>query len=202
MAQASSLGLTAAVAGLTLLLAACSPATPSTNLADTIQSCAACHGENGVPTDPTMPVIWGQNRGYLLNQLHDFKIGHRKNDIMASIVEPLSRTDMEALATHFAQQKWPVIDQALDAKSEQVAINIIDTKQCTACHHDRFQGDTIRPRLAGQTVDYLLKTMQDFRSHERGTSLAMSSLLRDESDEDLKSLATYMASKKDAIAQK
>lgn len=202
MAQASSLGQTITVTGLTLLLAACSPATPSTNLAEAIQSCAACHGENGVPTDPTMPVIWGQNRGYLLNQLHDFKIGHRKNEIMASIVEPLSRTDMEALATHFAQQKWPAIDQAVDAKSEQVAINIIDTKQCTACHHDRFQGDTIRPRLAGQTVDYLLKTMQDFRSHERGTSLAMSSLLRDESDEDLKSLATYLASKKDVIAQK
>ncbi len=201
MGQVSSSGLTIVITGLTLLLAACSPS-PSANLSDTIQSCAACHGDNGVPTDPTFPVIWGQNRAYLLNQLHNFKIGHRKNDMMAAIVDPLTKADMEALATHFSQQKWPTIDQAADAQSEQVALHIIDTKQCTACHHDHFQGDTVRPRLAGQNAGYLLKTMQDFRSHDRGTSLAMSSLLRDESDADLKSLADYLGSRKDLIAQK
>ncbi|MCB1484242.1 MAG: cytochrome c4 [Hyphomicrobiaceae bacterium] len=194
--------VTFAVSALTLALGACSPSQPSTSVSDAIQTCAACHGENGVPTDPSIPVIWGQNRAYILNQLIDFKIGHRKNELMAGIVESLTKTDMEALATHFAAQTWPTLDQKADPQSEQIAINIIDTKQCTACHHDYFQGDTIRPRLAGQGVDYLVKTMQDFRSHDRATSLAMSSLLRDETDDELKALATYLGSRKDVVARK
>lgn len=195
-------GLSIAAAAATLALAACSPPTSSTNMAETIASCAACHGEDGKPIDPTFPVIWGQNRAYLLNQLHFFKTGHRKNDIMAATVEPLTKTDMEALATHFSQQPWPAISHPADSASEATAVSIVDTKQCTACHHEKFQGDTSRPRLAGQNPEYLLKTMQEFRGHERGTSLAMSSLLRDDSDDSLKALATYLASQPAVVANK
>jgi cytochrome c553 len=36
------------------------------------QLCAACHGQNGVPTDPnTVPIIWGQERSYLFKQMRD-----------------------------------------------------------------------------------------------------------------------------------
>ena len=42
------------------------------------QACAACHGENGVPTDPkTIPIIWGQQQSYLVKQLHDYRSGDR-----------------------------------------------------------------------------------------------------------------------------
>ena len=37
--------------------------------------CVACHGEAGVPIDPAIPVIWGQNEGYLYLQLRDMKAG-------------------------------------------------------------------------------------------------------------------------------
>ena len=57
--------------------------------------------------DKTVPVIWGQKRAYILNQLLDFKYGRRKNDMMTPIVESLSKTDMEALATHHAPFNWP-----------------------------------------------------------------------------------------------
>ena len=50
------------------------------------QICSACHGENGVPVkqDFPVPVIWGQNAGYLYFQLRDFKSGVRKNEQMAA----------------------------------------------------------------------------------------------------------------------
>ena len=66
---------------------------------ETASVCAGCHGDKGVPIDKTIPNIWGQNRLYLLNQLNDFKVGHRTNEQMAPIVESLSKTDIEALAT-------------------------------------------------------------------------------------------------------
>jgi cytochrome c553 len=39
--------------------------------------CAPCHGEAGIPTQKNIPVIWGQNAGYLIYQLRDFKSGSR-----------------------------------------------------------------------------------------------------------------------------
>jgi cytochrome c553 len=56
---------------------------PSAQIANKVKVCAGCHGEQGVPIQKVMPVIWGQNAGYLFYQLRDFKSGARKNDIMS-----------------------------------------------------------------------------------------------------------------------
>jgi cytochrome c553 len=35
-----------------------------------VQSCAACHGENGIPADPkTTPIIWSQTEYWILKAL-------------------------------------------------------------------------------------------------------------------------------------
>ena len=46
------------------------------------QICSACHGDNGVPAEQSLPVpvIWGQNFGYLFAQLRDFKSGARQSE--------------------------------------------------------------------------------------------------------------------------
>src|SRR5712671_6781505 len=92
-------------------------ATPGPALAQTIdekaQACAGCHGENGVPQQKTMPVIWGQQQGYLYLQLRDFKSGARKNDIMGPIAQALERDDMMALAAYFSQKPWPNLQQPM-----------------------------------------------------------------------------------------
>ncbi|MBN9291056.1 MAG: cytochrome C [Hyphomicrobium denitrificans] len=156
--------------------------------------CAGCHGENGVPIDKTIPNIWGQKRYYLLNQMRLFKIGHRKNEQMAPIVEPLSQTDMEALATHFANLPWPDLQQpaaADDVKARaRAALNPLN---CRGCHQEHYQGDMVRPRLAGQQDEYLLKTMTDFHTGERNTYPGMVALMKSIDEGEIKSLATYLA---------
>src|ERR1700727_2616095 len=62
--------------------------------------CVTCHGVAGLPIDPAIPVIWGQNEGYLYLQLRDMKRGARKVDAMAPIVDPLERSEMLALAAY------------------------------------------------------------------------------------------------------
>ena len=69
--------------------------------------CAACHGEKGVPIDKSIPVIWGQNEGYIYIQLRDFSRGARQNEQMAAIVGQLSRDEMKALAAYFSTLPWP-----------------------------------------------------------------------------------------------
>jgi cytochrome c553 len=170
----------------------------SSALADSVeeaaQVCSGCHGEKGVPMDKTIPVIWGQRREYLLKELLDFKRGHRKNETMAAIVDALTKSDMEALATYFSQQKWPDLGQkpaADDVKGK--AIDTIGQLNCRGCHQDEFQGDYVRPRLRGQQEDYLLKTMTDFHNGDRANFPAMAALMKSLSEDELKPVAAYLA---------
>src|ERR1700730_2099349 len=88
-------------------------ATHAETIEEKAQVCAACHGENGVPTEQSVPVpvIWGQNLGYLFFQLRDFKSGARKNDVMSPIAEGLARDDVMALAQYFSKKPWPKLHQ-------------------------------------------------------------------------------------------
>src|SRR5262249_37165369 len=49
------------------------------SIAEKVEVCAGCHGQDGKPIDKTIPVIWGQQTGYIYIQLRDYKRGDRKN---------------------------------------------------------------------------------------------------------------------------
>lgn len=171
---------------------------PRAALADSVEDaaavCSGCHGEAGVPMDKTIPNIWGQRREYILKQLLDFKDGHRKNETMSAIVDSLTKTDMEALATYFSEKKWPNLGQpAASGNIKDQAIDTIVQLNCKGCHQEHFQGDYVRPRLAGQQEEYLLKTMTDFHTGERANFAPMEALMRSLSEDQLKPVAAYLA---------
>jgi len=64
--------------------------------------CAACHGRNGVSVAAAIPNLAGQKIDYLISQLHAFKDGERKNDLMNPIASQLNDQDIENVATFFA----------------------------------------------------------------------------------------------------
>jgi cytochrome c553 len=167
-------------------------------LADPIEDkaklCATCHGEQGVPTQKNIPVIWGQNQGYLIFQLRDFKSGARKNDLMSPIAAGIDPNDINAFAAYFSKLKWPNLQQPpapadIAAKAQATAASV----GCPGCHLAYFQGDGTTARLAGQNHDYLLKTMNDFRDKTRGNNPGMSDLMKATSPEDIGALAQYLA---------
>jgi cytochrome c553 len=158
------------------------------------QLCAACHGENGIPQQKSMPVIWGQYQGYLYLQLRDFKSGARKNDIMSALTQNMERDDMMALALYFSQKSWPDLQQPqapADVAKRALAANV--SIGCTGCHQGEYQGTGTQPRLAGQTREYLQQSMMDFRTHARGNNPGMTDLMLATSVEDIDALAQYMA---------
>jgi cytochrome c553 len=162
--------------------------------ADVVARCGADHGENGIPPDRTFPVIWGQHQGYLYLQLRDFKRGTRKNDAMTPFVEGLERDDMMALAEYFAKKPWPDLQQPPapgDVAARALRANT--SIGCTGCHLAQYQGDGTQPRLAGQTKEYLLKSMVEFRTRERGNNPGMSDLMIATPEADLAPLADYLA---------
>ena len=167
-------------------------------LADTIEEkaalCSACHGEKGAPVEAVIPIIWGQNAGYLYLQLRDFQKGARKDERMSAIAETLSKDDLLALAEYFSAKPWPNLGQPAASGADAAAARKIDeTIVCTSCHLDHYQGDASVPRTGGQQHDYLAKTMLDFRGGARANNPGMSNLMNAASEAEVKALAAYLA---------
>lgn len=158
------------------------------------QICANCHGADGKPIDRTIPIIWGQQAGYIYIQLRDFKRGDRKSDIMQPIASAFEREDMLAIADYFSKRPWPDLGQPRAPKEvSDRAVKANASVGCTGCHLDHFQGDGTVPRLAGMGRDYLTKTITDFRSHARANNPGMSDLMNATSLDDLAALEEYLA---------
>jgi cytochrome c553 len=182
-----------ALAVVSASLIACATAGAQT-IAEKAQVCAACHGENGIPSDKAMPVIWGQHQGYTYLQLRDFKSGARKSEIMSPLAQAMERDEMMALALYFSQKPWPQLrqpaagtDVAARATRANVAIG------CTGCHQGAYQGEGTQPRLAGQSREYLQQSMLDIRNKKRGNNPGMTDLMLAISEDDIAACAEYLA---------
>jgi cytochrome c553 len=158
------------------------------------QVCSACHGASGIPQQKNIPVIWGQQLGYLFIELRDFKSGARKNELMSPIAQGLDQADLLPLAQYFSQKQWPDL-QAPQASAEVAAQaqRANNSVVCTSCHQEGFKGDSSQPRLAGQEREYLEKTMTDFRSGARGNNPGMTDLMKAVAEPDIAALAVYLA---------
>lgn len=164
------------------------------DISELVTTCAGCHGENGIPQDKTTPVIWGQNEGYMYLQLRDFQKGTRKNEQMQAIVDGLERPVLRALAAHFTKLDWPKLDQPeAPAAIEKQAKSVSLAMSCTVCHQGEYEGDGTTGRLAGQSLDYLNKTAEDFRSGARANNPGMANVFRSMKEEDVKAMNEYLA---------
>lgn len=156
--------------------------------------CGACHGLVGIPEDKSVPIIWGQNAGYLYLQFRDFQKGARVDERMSAVAKNVVKDDALALAEFFAAKPWPSTGAPAASKAEtDTAMVAIKSVVCTSCHLEEFQGDSSVPRLAGQQRDYLLKTMTDFRNRTRANNPGMSDLMNTVTPEQLTAIAAYLA---------
>ena len=168
-------------------------ADPPPDIRGQVTQCQACHGEDGRPVVENAPIIFGQKFFYLFVQLRDFAAGRRQNEIMTPIAADMDRKQMEALALYFSEREWPTIQAA--TSDEQIAIGerIGTSGQCTQCHLGGYNGVSGTPQLAGQTAEYLEKTMLDFKYRRRKNAPDKSVLIDSYSDEDLAATAHYLA---------
>jgi cytochrome c553 len=158
------------------------------------QVCGACHGENGIPQEKDIPIIWGQHAGYAYLQLRDFNKGVRHSERMSPIAEALSKDDMMALAEYFETKQWPKLSQPAATSGDAATAKRVNASiGCTGCHLDQYQGDGSIPRISDQQHDYLLKTMLDFRARTRANNPGMSDLMNAASQDELKVMAAYLA---------
>ena len=125
------------------------------------------------PSRRTIPVIWGQNAGYLLlpaPRLQERRAQERPD--VADRRDISIKDDLLPLAEYFSKLKWPNLQQPpapddVATKAQAAAASI----GCPGCHLAYFQGDGTTARLAGQNHDYLHQDDDRFsRRHARQQS--------------------------------
>jgi cytochrome c553 len=177
----------AAAVGLTVAVAS---AAAADDVEAKAQMCAACHGANGVPSDPkTIPIIWGQQQSYLAKQLHDYRSDDRENPVMAALSKGLTQQDLRPLAAYFAAKSWPASPTAAAAPAAPPA----GLAACTACHQPKFEGGPPAPRLAGLSYEYLLAQMNAFADGQRTNNQDMPKIMQGVSDSDRQAMARYLS---------
>jgi cytochrome c553 len=181
----------AALAALLLI----SPATAfPQSIEEKANVCGACHGFKGLPADKAIPIIWGQNAGYLYLQLRDFQKGARQNAAMSAVAHDVVKDDALEFAEYFAAKPWPRNNAPTASAADAATAATLDKAvPCRACHFDHFQGDSSVPRLAGQQHGYLVNTLMDFRNHSRANNPAMSDLMDSVTPEQIEAMANYLA---------
>lgn len=153
-----------------------------------VDSCSACHGVNGVSSNPDWPSLAGQKKGYLETQLKKFRDGQRSNPLMTSVVKGMSNSDIAKVAGYYS-------DKPPKAASNG-NVTLIDTGEnlsayCKACHG--MTGKTANsewPNLAGQQAAYLEQQLVLFKSGQRENA-QMTIALNGLKKADFSALAAY-----------
>ena len=150
-------------------------------------SCAGCHGDMGVSSNPANPSLAGQDAQYLASALQAYKDGARSDDTMKGLASGLDDASMKNLAAFYASQTPQAPSVVKPLTVPQLA------ERCDRCHG--VNGNSTDPRLpaiAAQRVDYIEKVLQAYRTAGR-KNLQMSAMAAVLSDEDIQGLAGYYA---------
>src|SRR5262245_14743106 len=158
--------------------------------------CGACHGGNGTPVRPVIPIIWGQDEGYILKQLQDFRNKNRDVELMSWAAITLHPEEVRATATYFAKKGWPA--RPAQAAKADAATAPRGIAVCQACHQADFRGaplaeGTPAPRLAGQRYEYLVETMRAYAAGERKNNATMAQIMTGIAPEERDAMARYLS---------
>ena len=162
----------------------------------TAESCADCHGADGISQMPLTPSLAGQSDEFVQWQLVYFRAGTRKSEVMGPIAEALNNEEIRNLGAYYASLPPPKPEPAADALA-QAGEKLARQHRCASCHADNYAGFRAAARLAGQREDVLIKALHDFKSGARvGSGVAsMSDVVYELNDADMQALAHYMATR-------
>jgi cytochrome c553 len=180
-------------------------ATKGANLSQKMM-CSSCHGNAGIAPTSNWPSLAGQRAEYIYKMLQDYKDGSRSTShLMTTLAVKLTDQQMADLAAFYASFPLPALPSGtpVDAKAAKSAEAIVMKGNgdeliapCLSCHGYKGQGDVVDvPALSGQTPDYFIRTMRDYKSGKRSDDIysRMRLIAKDMSDKEIIETANYFA---------
>ena len=136
------------------------------------QICIACHGVGGNSNNPEWPNLSQQSKKYLIDQLHMFRDGIRKNALMNAQAMNLSDQDIIDLASYYnsLQGKRGKVqaEEKIIRLGEGIYRGGISDRgipACISCHGPKGLGidRTGYPKISGQHSVYLLNRLKNYK---------------------------------------
>ena len=171
-----------------------------------VNTCVACHGNQGVSTGPAIPSLAGLTRNYLIGALLAYKFHDdpegldkaiedggeayediaafpRYSTIMGRLATGYTIAEIEIMSDYFAEQKPQAVRQEADADMAEAGRKLHKAK-CEKCHEDggSSAADDVG-LLAGQWMPYLRYTLQDYHDDKRKMPKKMKTKLKELHDE-------------------
>lgn len=165
-------------------------------------SCARCHGADGLGRGGATPVLAGQRAAYIFASLDAYARGARHSGMMEPIAAGLSAQTMSELAHYYSGLPGALAPEsatvAAAARGRLIAERGIAQKKIPPCAECHGPGERWRnpfyPDLAGQHADYLVLQLRLFKAGKRGgTSYAhlMGHVAPHLSEEQMRDVAAY-----------
>ena len=165
-------------------------------------TCAGCHGTNGVSNGPASPSLAGLDYDYLVDSMNQFKAGERRSTIMTRIARGYDDADIEAMSKFFSEKKYVLASQKFDADAAKRGGKLHE-KYCDNCHEDagtKQDEDEDAGMLGGQWKPYLTYTFADYLAGKREMGKKMkkkfNSMHKKAGDEGVADLLEFYASQK------
>jgi cytochrome c553 len=190
--RAGRIAAAAVIAGV-LLAGAAAPSrgqsAPAPDIAGIVHVCSSCHGPEGRPVSLNFPYLAGQLKDYIEVQLKGMR-DHTRDDphvrtYMAGMAARLTDAQIAALAVYYAAQRPPDPGAAVNspelALGQKIYSEGIASEQvppCAGCHGDKGQGNSVIPRLAGQSPEYLARELNDFKTLGRTNEIMHQNTLK------------------------
>lgn len=144
------------------------------------QTCARCHGAEGLGRGPgAFPRLAGQSEDYLAASLEAYASGERRSGMMEPIAAGLSPASVRELSVYYAalpgaRSAPRERDAAAIARGGELARHGIPARKvpaCAACHGlERKTTKGAYPALAGLSADYLRQQLDLLAAGRRGGS--------------------------------
>lgn len=183
------------------------PHTVPDTLAQRLQACTACHGQEGRATaGGYFPRIAGKPAGYLYHQLLHFRDGRRNNAGMSFLLDHMSDAYLRDIAGHFSgldlpypPPQAPAVPPAALARG-QALVRQGDAARglpaCAACHGAAMTGVAPAvPGLLGLPRDYLIGQLGAWQTGQRHAFApdCMARIARLLPPEDVSAVANWLA---------
>lgn len=140
-------------------------------------TCAGCHGTDGVSTGPSIPTIAGLSPDYFIDLMAAYKEGDVPSTIMGRIAKGYTDEEIEKMANFYAGKKFVAAKQPFDAKLAKIGAKYHD-KNCEKCHAEGgSSAEDDSGILAGQWSTYIDWSLQDFHAGDRPMSKKMAKKL-------------------------
>jgi len=161
-------------------------------------TCAGCHGTNGISTGPAAPTISGLSNDYFVEVMQGFANGEIPSTIMGRIAKGYSEGEIKQLAKYYVAKPFMKAKQDFDPKLVKKGGKLHD-KYCEKCHAEGGQSaEDDAGVLAGQWAPYLIYQFEDFNAGHRDApkkmKKKMKKMMSKEGKAAIDSLIAYYAS--------